>query len=247
MKFWGTYYIDADSADWVFKNVFCIEPDRSFENDYCYYYGDNFYFVQDDGGVLDSAGYIVDYCKLDDNLYGFLLFDTFDGDAYTHYATVSKQYDEKIGSFWRVETENNEPVAEKHKLMKDKYYAAIYAAFHHNSKPELNYEGKTYYPETNYDFAFYDITGDGEDDVIIKESSSKYAVYEYDSQKREYIYTKDVNSIKENELYKIGTYYERDDEYDYNADYYDERERSMIGIASSTLNLPESVLKHFER
>lgn len=105
-KFWCSYELDADLVDWILKNVFGKEPDRSIASDKMYYSGNKVYVHSELSGGPGYIYKISDYEKLSDGKYYIYVEATYEAnvgvpDIYLKFTATPKQDSDK-GIYWRV-------------------------------------------------------------------------------------------------------------------------------------------------
>ncbi len=114
-KFWCSYELDADLVDWILKNVFGKEPDRSISSDKMYYSGDKIYVDAELGGGLGYVYKVSNYEKLSGGKYCIYVDAEYEVDMgvpVTHLKfTATPKQDVEKGVYWQIhscEGQNNE-------------------------------------------------------------------------------------------------------------------------------------------
>lgn len=111
-RFFAFTRMDADTVDWVAKNVFGATPDRTVESAGYYYYGEKFYRAFEIGGGPGYYGKITKTEDLGNGRYGITV-EEYCGIGATPqedpkeaalYFVASLQQDEQYGRYWRYET-----------------------------------------------------------------------------------------------------------------------------------------------
>ena len=110
-KFFLSYELDADLADWILQNVFNVAPDRQYSGDRVYYYDDKVYVSPTDlGGGVSFAYKVRDYELLDNNYYKLIVSYSLDfGDNNYEYVgdlefEAIPKIKEGFGNYWSIKS-----------------------------------------------------------------------------------------------------------------------------------------------
>ena len=106
-KFTGAYKLDANNVDWIIKNVFEMDPDRTLSSEVFYYYGDYLYRRIDLGGGRENIYEIKETKKLENGNYGFTVLTRPSNDLSKKseeriYFVAKLKNANKIGHYWSI-------------------------------------------------------------------------------------------------------------------------------------------------
>ena len=106
-KFIGAYKLNANNVDWIIKNVFEINPDRTLSSDVFYYEDDYLYRRIDLGGGRENIYEIKETKKLENDNYGFTVLthpcnDLSKKSEERIYFVAKLKNARKIGHYWSI-------------------------------------------------------------------------------------------------------------------------------------------------
>lgn len=144
-KFLVSYELDADTVDWILRNVFGVTPDRQSRGDTYYYKGDKIYVEAVMGGGPSYSFYVQDYKAIGNNKYELRVRREIDlyGEAeeYGDFLFVaSPSYDAEMGAYWRIYSYSRAKNVVEEEMVGESEYYDDYDDYYNDYDDDYDYD-----------------------------------------------------------------------------------------------------------